>query len=336
MILSRGRFVVRHGCRNGAYCRFRELTEGLPKLKLTLGTTRLCRGGCASLSTGEPREFRYINNSTYNKVALPRSASGTMAVILALIAGAFTAAGFGHRDVVECESNVEQKLVNDLRMPLQTGRSVRKYDHVVIGSGTTASAAIEGILLIQPDAKILLISPEPNTTSPDEAVTHFDSSKEEVQEEDIAIGPDLLESFIQWRRHITKWLADDCEAAKGPVDVVRDRSVKIDIENKTILLGERAYKGDGSIGHLQRVKYEKCLLAPTGKPRKLYVLDEERTREELTHSINTLHSLEVTYIYIYFFFYQIPIIIRFVFHDGLYSICSFLEGFRSLRDSLRG
>ncbi len=295
--------MVRHGCRNGAYYRFREFPEGLPKLKLKCGTTRLCRVGCVSLSTCEPPEFRYVTNSMYSKKVLSRSASGAMAVVVALVAGACAAAGFGRHDVVECKSNVEQQLINDVGRPLQNGRRLLKYDHVVIGSGTTASAAIEGILLMQPDAKILLIAPEPNTMSLDTTATSFDSSKEEGQvENELAIGPDLLESFIQWRRHITKWLADDCEAIKGPVDVIRNPSVKINIEDKTILIGEGVYKGDGSMGHLQRVKYEKCVLAPTGKPRKLYVLDGDRAREELRHSINTLHSLEVSI----FFFYQMP------------------------------
>ncbi len=323
--------MVRHGCRNGAYCRFRKFPEGLPKLKLACGTTRLCHVGCASLSTCEPPELRYVNNSMYSKKVLSRSASGAMAVIVAFVAGACTAAGFGRRDVVECEGNVEQQLINDVGKPSQNGRHILKYDHVVIGSGTTASAAIEGILLMQSDAKILLIAPEPDITSLDGNTTSFDISKEEGQaENELVIGPDLLESFTQWRRHITKWLADDCEAMKGPVDVIRNPSVKINIEDKTILIGERAYKGDGSMSHFQKVKYDKCVLAPTGKPRKLYVLDGDRAREDLRHSINTLHSLEVR------IFFTKCLIIIFVFHDVLYSIHPFLEGFPILGNSLRG
>ncbi len=282
--------MVRCGRRNGTNCRFRGFPKGSPRLKLKSGTTRLCCVGYATLSTCELSEFRYVNNSLYGKKVSPRSASGVMAVVGALVAGACAAVGFCSHDVVECENSLEQ-LRNEVEKSPLSGSHMLKYDHVVIGSGTTASAAIEGILLMQPDAKILLIAQEPRVY-PD---TTADSSKEAEEriESELAIGPDLLESFIQWRRHISKWLADDCEASGGSVDVIRNSSVKIDIDEKTILIGEGVYHGDGLVGHLQRVKYKKCVLAPTGKPRKLYVLDGDRAREELRNSINTLQSLEV-------------------------------------------
>ncbi len=289
--------MVRCSRRNGANCRSRGYLEGLSKLKLKCGTTRLCRVGYVALSTCEPPEFRYVNNCLYGKKVSSRSAGGAMAVIVALVAGACGAAGFGRRDVVECENNLEQ--LNGVGKLSQNGSHILKYDHVVIGSGTTASAAIEGILLMQPDAKILLIAQDLPKTSSDTNVD-FNSPKEveEKIESELAIGPDLLESFIQWRRHINEWLPDDCEQMGGPVDVIHNPSVKIDIEEKIILLGEGVYSSDSSKRYLQRVKYKKCVLAPTGKPRKLYVLDGDRAREELRNSINTLHSLEVRKIYI--------------------------------------
>ncbi len=286
--------MVRSFHRNGVNCTSHGFLQGLPELKLKCDTTRLCRVGYVALSTYDPPDFRYVNNCLYGKKAPPRSPGGVMAVIVALVAGACGAAGFGRRDVVECENNVEQ--LHEVGKPSQKGSHMQKYDHVVIGSGTAASAAIEGILLVQPDAKILLIAQEsPKASLDTDTVVDFDSTKEveDKIENELAIGPDLLESFIQWRRHITEWLPDDCEAMGGSVDVIRNPSVKIDIEEKIILLGDGVYSIDHSKSHLRRVKYEKCILAPTGQPRKLYVLDGDRAREELNHSINTLQSLEV-------------------------------------------
>eukprot|EP00611_Tribonema_gayanum_P003082 TRINITY_DN1240_c0_g1_i1.p1 TRINITY_DN1240_c0_g1~~TRINITY_DN1240_c0_g1_i1.p1 ORF type:complete len:616 (+),score=230.49 TRINITY_DN1240_c0_g1_i1:1573-3420(+) len=156
----------------------------------------------------------------------------------------------------------------------------RKYTYVIIGSGTTASAAIESILNLQPDADILLLTDE--TASP---AFHNQQDVADPQEPEgpSQMGPDLLHSYNEWRRHISSRLPDlQPGGYGGPVTVAQRAGIKIDADRRRILLD------DGS----SMVYYDKCLIACPGKPRRLYVLDPEKTRQQLSEMINTLSDLE--------------------------------------------
>ncbi|KAG5175272.1 hypothetical protein JKP88DRAFT_265911 [Tribonema minus] len=150
----------------------------------------------------------------------------------------------------------------------------RKYTYVIIGSGTTASAAIESILNLQPDADILLLTDE--TASP---AFHNQQDVADPQEPEgpSQMGPDLLHSYNEWRRQSTAVRTRPPPAPAdissrlpdlqpggygGPVTVAQRAGIKIDADRRRILLD------DGS----SMVYYDKCLIACPGKPRRLYAL----------------------------------------------------------------
>jgi hypothetical protein len=203
--------------------------------------------------------------------AYPHRALFAAGACLLAIGGA-TTTGLLHEQLTPPPARAEPSLPR-VRQPRW---DKRKYSYVIIGSGTTASAAIESILLMQPDAKILLIAREQSSV-PSDVLGPFE--KGELQ-----LGGDLLHSFNEWRRHITSRFINDSPHGTGPVDVIHQNNLTIDVEGHRVSLGE-----DCSGGY---VFYDKCLVATTGKPRKLYVLDSERSRQQLTDSINTLHDLE--------------------------------------------
>ncbi|KAJ0392211.1 hypothetical protein P43SY_011946 [Pythium insidiosum] len=168
-----------------------------------------------------------------------------------------------------------------------TRRNQQKYHkYVIVGSGTAAHAAIEAIRQAENDADILIVSDEralPRMESSSPPVTSADGTGEHEP-----LGEALLEIYNEWRRHIAQRLEeeDPSDGNNNPVTLLMNKHTKMhfDVEKRRIVLS------DGT-----EIRYEKCLIACSGKPRHFYVLDSDRISYALKDRINTcttLHDFE--------------------------------------------
>ncbi|GLD94765.1 hypothetical protein PINS_up003389 [Pythium insidiosum] len=168
-----------------------------------------------------------------------------------------------------------------------TRRNQQKYHkYVIIGSGTAAHAAIEAIRQAESDADILIVSderalPRLESNSPTAGAADRTSEHEPLSDA-------LLEIYNEWRRHIAQRIEeeDPGDDNNNPVTLLMNKHTKMhfDVEKKRIVLS------DGT-----EIRYEKCLIACSGKPRHFYVLDSDRISYALKDRINTcttLHDFE--------------------------------------------
>mmetsp|Transcript_12468 Transcript_12468/g.22244 ORF Transcript_12468/g.22244 Transcript_12468/m.22244 type:complete len:566 (-) Transcript_12468:158-1855(-) len=175
------------------------------------------------------------------------------------------------------------------------------YEYVIIGSGTAAYTALEAIRQSRPKSSILLISEEHQMPRID-----VDTFQDPLPDE-------LYDVYNDWRRHIAckldtderteliganvrKWSTRGSSGSiigGGPQGKQQDDKhhaisllveapggIFINAEDKTIQLA------DGSV-----LGYDKCLVAPPGKPRELYVL-KSSISFLLRDRINTLRDLQ--------------------------------------------
>lgn len=175
-----------------------------------------------------------------------------------------------------------------------TRRKQKKFHQfVIVGSGTAAHAAIEAIRQEDPQADILVLSDEHALPRVDSSAS---GSEDDEDSHDSLSGP-LMETYNEWRRHLTARLEDDPSEAFGsshqqhygrhaappspPLTLLLDKnSLEFDVEKNRILLG------DGT-----EIRYAKCLIASAGKPRHFYVLDSDRISYSLKDRINTCTTL---------------------------------------------
>jgi len=158
----------------------------------------------------------------------------------------------------------------------EQGRTVptaRHHQYIIMGAGTTAHAAVEAIFAEDPNADVLMISPERMLPHPD------------ALERRTNLGPDLLHSYNEWRRHITGKLESEPDAfsAKVPVALVLGHhGAVLDKDRKRLeLLGPNGTPGE-------HFTFDKLLFANAGRPQKFYALDVERERYLNADVINTL------------------------------------------------
>eukprot|EP00644_Phytophthora_capsici_P009793 jgi/Phyca11/531315/estExt2_fgenesh1_pm.C_PHYCAscaffold_1080005 len=166
-------------------------------------------------------------------------------------------------------------------------KQTKHHSYVIVGSGTAANAAIEAIRQEDANADILVLSDE-NALPRLDFGTHAsraqdppngeEGEEEEEEEEEDSLAPALLESYNEWRRHLSARFEDD--AAGGgppPLTLLLDkRPLEFDVEKNRVLLG------DGT-----EVRYERCLIASAGRPKHFYVLDSDRVSYALKDRVNT-------------------------------------------------
>jgi len=189
------------------------------------------------------------------------------------------------------------------------------YEYVIIGAGTAAYTALEVIRHTKPNANVLLISE-------DQTMARID-----VDTQGEGLPASLQDVYNEWRRHIScrlgterhanfvgassnvrKWSTRRCDSDDGSfyeqrggslvgssggppgedevfggcvsLMVDNDHGLKINPEDKVITLS------DGS-----EVQYDKCLVAPPGKPRELYVL-KSSLQYTLRDKLNSLRDIQ--------------------------------------------
>ncbi len=193
---------------------------------------------------------------------------------------------------------------------------VRKhFEFVIFGSGTAAHAALEAIRQLKPQAEVLMITDEVAFPRPDVELSesfrklsrdnrynhlntnarpyvsimhdkkhHFINPQQQHQSSE-AITAELLlfDVYNEWRRHVSGRLSieDSSDVDNNPLTLMlAKKQMKIDLENRIIS------NDDGT-----EVQYDKCLLAPSGKPRGLYVLESDKIALAHTEIINNLHNV---------------------------------------------
>ncbi|KAG9402038.1 Apoptosis-inducing factor 1, mitochondrial [Aphanomyces cochlioides] len=183
-------------------------------------------------------------------------------------AAACAVAGLNHRYTLnEWSIVIENKDLPPLHQPTTHSQDRKHFPYVIVGACTTAYAAIEAILQQQPNTEILMISDEAHLPRLD----HVDVKPTTMSDA-------LTHSYNEWRRFICPRLEDEHETSPPNVTVVlaKQDPLLFDLEAKTIQIA------DGS-----SVSYDKCLIATTGKPRPLYVLDSYRLSYALVDRVNT-------------------------------------------------
>ncbi|KAI9919617.1 hypothetical protein PsorP6_017363 [Peronosclerospora sorghi] len=160
-----------------------------------------------------------------------------------------------------------------------TRRKQTKYHtYVIVGSGTAANAAIEAIRQEDGAADILVLSDEHALPRRDFGTEKAagDSDDDEAAR-DAPLAPALLESYNEWRRHLSARFEEDAAGAAPPLTLLLDkRPVDFDVEKNRVVLG------DGT-----DVRYERCLIASAGRPKHFYVLDSDRVSYALSDRVNT-------------------------------------------------
>ncbi|CAM9331117.1 unnamed protein product [Discosporangium mesarthrocarpum] len=232
-----------------------------------------------------------------SRVAAPAGLSATVGISLMIAAGLFL---YPEADRIQPSNTaVMEGVFNDPpvssigAVPSTQAPPKSRYSYVIIGAGTTANAAVEAILHLQPDADILLLSDEAPSCQGDNGGNGHDSDFH-------LLSDDLLESYNQWRRHINARLdgyvstqvteqgeSGMSYSSRGG-DGIRyykyeTGGLRIDPERRCISLDDGV-----------EVFYNKCLIATSGKPRKFYAaLDSERSHssQHLKEAINTLVSV---------------------------------------------
>jgi programmed cell death 8 (apoptosis-inducing factor) len=161
-------------------------------------------------------------------------------------------------------------------------KQTKQHRYVIVGSGTAASAAIEAIRQEDAAADILVLSDEHALPRLDSGRHQTEDSDNDSDSDEELLSPALLESYNEWRRHLSAHFEDDTASASAnsqsaPLTLLLDkRPLELDVEKNCVLLG------DGT-----EVRYERCLIASAGRPRHFYVLDSDRVSYALKDRVNT-------------------------------------------------
>ncbi|GMF65702.1 unnamed protein product [Phytophthora lilii] len=161
-------------------------------------------------------------------------------------------------------------------------KQTKAHRYVVVGSGTAANAAIEAIRQEDARADILVLSDENALPRLDFGGAGRTMSDDERAQDEPPLAPALLESYNEWRRHLSARFEQDAAGpnAPPPLTLLLDkRPLEFDVEKNRVLLG------DGT-----EVRYERCLIASAGRPRHFYVLDSDRVSYALKDRVNTCTS----------------------------------------------
>ncbi|TDH69810.1 hypothetical protein CCR75_006461 [Bremia lactucae] len=155
-------------------------------------------------------------------------------------------------------------------------KQTKHHSYVIVGSGTAANAAIEAIRQEDASADILVLSDENALPRLDFGVGN-DNGDEGGNERPLA--PALLESYNEWRRHLSARFEEEVASSAGPPPLtllLDKRPLEFDVEKNCVFLG------DGT-----EVRYDRCLVASAGRPRHFYVLDSDRVSYALKDRVNT-------------------------------------------------
>ncbi|KAE9350228.1 hypothetical protein PF008_g6562 [Phytophthora fragariae] len=161
-------------------------------------------------------------------------------------------------------------------------KQTKHHSYVIVGSGTAANAAIEAIRQEDASADILVLSDENALPRLDFGAHAADGAGEDADDadEEESLAPALLESYNEWRRHLSARFEEDVASPTNgppPLTLLLDkRPLEFDVEKNRVLLG------DGT-----EVRYERCLIASAGRPRHFYVLDSDRVSYALKDRVNT-------------------------------------------------
>uniref|UniRef100_A0A7S2CPJ1 FAD/NAD(P)-binding domain-containing protein n=1 Tax=Octactis speculum TaxID=3111310 RepID=A0A7S2CPJ1_9STRA len=184
---------------------------------------------------------------------------------------ATAAVAFGALNECALSSGEEDKNSRASLARRNTARPQKNFhEFVIVGGGSTAHAAIEGIMMTNPKADILMLSE-------DSKVHHIDAELE------ANLSSDFLDAYNEWRRHLNPSLDTEPDAVGSvPLTLLLQRTqdkLHLDVEGKSLLLD------DGT-----SVSYNKCLIASCGTPKEFYVLDE--TSFEAAGSVLTMNTLK--------------------------------------------
>ncbi|CAH0487954.1 unnamed protein product [Peronospora farinosa] len=164
-------------------------------------------------------------------------------------------------------------------------KQLKHHRYVIIGSSTAANTAIEAIRQEDASADILVLSDENALPRRDfgsfQMGRTYDENSSDAGEEE-ALAPALLESYNEWRRHLSARFEEDTVASTGPAPLtllLDKRPLEFDVEKNRVLLG------DGT-----EIRYERCLIASAGRPRHFYVLNSDRVSYALKDRVNTCTS----------------------------------------------
>ena len=230
--------------------------------------------------------FKFLKSSRFLSTRIPFASSNAPYEasyhVYAIGAALMTSTTYLSAEEKEVKMEKEKEVIpmdrNALTFARRNSMRAQKthYPYVIVGAGTTAQAAIEAIRQTEPKAEILLLSEESN-------LPRMDSNWRRSEDGELdPISDSLLDTFNEWRRHVSSSLANEPDAySTTPVTLLLGRKdMHFDAENKRILLE------DGT-----EVCYDKCLLATAGKPRQFYVLDSNRIAYTLKDRINPVTTL---------------------------------------------
>lgn len=170
------------------------------------------------------------------------------------------------------EGHTDPNVHHAIRLARQNTTRKRRnyYKYIIVGAGTTALSAIEGILKEDPDADILMLTDEANLPRID------------VYRKETPLPADLLASYNEWRRHVSSRLENEPGAFSSvPITLLLGRKrLRLDVERRALILDDNS-----------EVLFDRCLIATAGRPRRFYVLDSEKSNYYLRDRINILSSL---------------------------------------------
>lgn len=148
----------------------------------------------------------------------------------------------------------------------------QRFAYVILGSGTTAQAAMETLKAGDPSKEILIIGP--HTVLPRMDGTEIDKNASLL---DARLG----KIYNEWRRQLSNSVSWDGDR----VSMLRTADVAIDLERR-IITTTAGSSGGGEV----EIEYEQCLLATAGRPREFYVLDSDKLNWGTCDQINILYT----------------------------------------------
>ncbi|KAF4317374.1 hypothetical protein BBO99_00008201 [Phytophthora kernoviae] len=125
-------------------------------------------------------------------------------------------------------------------------KQTKAHRYVIVGSGTAANAAIEAIRQEDVHADILVLSDENALPRLDFGAKSNDNNQRDEDEDDSdepePLSSALLQSYNEWRRHLSARFEEDVTSASNsnpPLTLLLDkRPLEFDVEKNRVLLGD--------------------------------------------------------------------------------------------------
>uniref|UniRef100_A0A7S3LPL6 FAD/NAD(P)-binding domain-containing protein n=1 Tax=Aplanochytrium stocchinoi TaxID=215587 RepID=A0A7S3LPL6_9STRA len=157
---------------------------------------------------------------------------------------------------------------------------LKYYEYVIVGTGTAAQAALEVLRAqnMSANANTTGNGADKNNSSILILTEHDRLPRRADVDEETTLSAELRGVYDRWRRHITSHLSTMVDSNSDVIVASGFSDVSIDLENKTI-----TFQNSGN-----KIRYNKCLLAPPGRARSFYVLDSNVMAYSLTDHINNL------------------------------------------------